>query len=140
MSDLSEIKKMKVADLRTELEKRGLETKGLKVDLVSRLQAGEFARRALRCVPGGVVIALFLKRGTIPNNTRAYPRVIQTEPPPLDCSALTLALTCARSFCSFCPAALVLQTAPPSRCFARAPVECLLLTSHTHYILCCLQP
>ncbi|GMH46302.1 hypothetical protein TrRE_jg11502, partial [Triparma retinervis] len=36
---MTEVKKMKVAELRAALEKRGLDTVGLKVDLANRLQA-----------------------------------------------------------------------------------------------------
>mmetsp|Transcript_48328 Transcript_48328/g.89613 ORF Transcript_48328/g.89613 Transcript_48328/m.89613 type:complete len:249 (-) Transcript_48328:70-816(-) len=39
MSEPADIKKMKVSDLRAELQKRGLSTDGLKADLVNRLQA-----------------------------------------------------------------------------------------------------
>eukprot|EP00568_Trieres_chinensis_P006438 CAMPEP_0183316476 /NCGR_PEP_ID=MMETSP0160_2-20130417/55051_1 /TAXON_ID=2839 ORGANISM="Odontella Sinensis, Strain Grunow 1884" /NCGR_SAMPLE_ID=MMETSP0160_2 /ASSEMBLY_ACC=CAM_ASM_000250 /LENGTH=204 /DNA_ID=CAMNT_0025482279 /DNA_START=129 /DNA_END=743 /DNA_ORIENTATION=+ len=39
MSESVDIKKMKVSELRAELQKRGLSTDGLKADLVNRLQA-----------------------------------------------------------------------------------------------------
>jgi hypothetical protein len=39
MTDLGDLKKLKVAELRDELSKRGLDTKGVKDDLVTRLAA-----------------------------------------------------------------------------------------------------
>uniref|UniRef100_A0A3B3Q799 SAP domain-containing protein n=1 Tax=Paramormyrops kingsleyae TaxID=1676925 RepID=A0A3B3Q799_9TELE len=57
--NLAEIKKLKVADLRAKLQERGLDSKGLKADLVERLMSAiEAESQGIRHNKAGVAILL----------------------------------------------------------------------------------